>query len=149
MSTAPKILGRIHANDGQPVTTISEHLPKLRRFELSKKIYRGMSHTITKTDMVKALQQGKGTRGAAKYLGCSCGTISNVCKVLGIRLNSRGPRCKPIPKGQLLKYRRGFSWAQIAARFDSSVTHIRYEFKRHNIKKRDERSKKADFTCDL
>ena len=115
---------------------------------MAKRTYYGREHTITRRDMLDAFAEGGTVRGAAKYLGCSYGTVINACEVLGVKLPTRGPRSKPIAKRKLLKYRRGFSWAQIADRFGVSVTHIRAEFKRHRIKKRDERSKNADYPCE-
>jgi transposase len=114
---------------------------------LAKRIYYGTDHTISRRDMLDALAEGGNVRAAALELGCSYGTAINACRVLGIGLPKRGPRSQPIPKARLLKYRKGYSWAAIAEAFDTSITHVRNEFKRHKIIKRDERSKNANYPC--
>ena len=113
-----------------------------------KRNYCGDKHNYTKREVESALRKGGTIREAAKILGCSHGTLVHVCDVLEIRRSNRGRARKKIPKNQLEKLARGFSWEDIAKHFSCSVGLVRREFKRHGLAKRDERSKNAEHPCE-
>jgi len=111
--------------------------------------YYGHKYTAHRSNVVTALRQGKGVRGAAEILGCSYGTVIHMCKVLSIKLGGQGRKQIIIARSRLLKYQKGYSWDRISNDLGHSVGLIRRMFKLHALVKRDERSKNANHPCEL
>lgn len=112
-------------------------------------VYYGSDFRISRSEAIDILNRNGTVRESAKEIGCSYGTANKIFKALRISLPNRGRRKVEIAKEDLQMYAEGFSWRQIADAFEVSVHTIRKEFKRHKIKKRDERSKNDWHPCDL
>jgi len=115
------------------------------------KTYKGRHYTVTRAQALSAIKKAGDMRGASKIIGCSMGTMLRICRVLNIEIAPRGRRQRAFTKSELLPFatKKGYSWEAIAREFGCSVGLIRAEFKRFGLTKRDERSKNADYPCEL
>jgi len=110
--------------------------------------YEGYKHNFTRKELQQAVKAFSNLNQAAKSLGCSFGTLSRALQHFKIKVPSRGRPAIHLTKTVLMKYRKGYSWAQIAKALDVSPSKVRQAFQMHGIVKIDARNKKKDYPCE-
>jgi len=110
--------------------------------------YRGYKHDFTRKEIADAVKAFSNLNQAAKALGCSFGTLSRALQHFGVKVPSRGRPVIHLTKTVLMKYRRGYSWADIAKALGVSASKVRKSFKMHGITKIDARNKGIDYPCE-
>ena len=113
------------------------------------KTYIGSHYRITRATARTALKHGRTIRAAARLMGCSYGTAITVFEYYDIQTGDRGRRRVQLERELLASYVEGYSWRAIARELMSSVGTVRKEFKRHGLRKRDERSKNDWIACEV
>jgi hypothetical protein len=88
--------------------------------------------------VVSAIKKASTYKEAARILGCSYGMVQYLRNYFNINSGRNKPRLD-IKKEDLLKFKSGYTWTEIADHFGCSLCGITSTFKRFGIKKDDRR----------